>query len=109
MYTPVRTSTATLKVLDSELLLDLYSINNQYAPVKLYKDGVLEWTGYIKPEQYTQPYVPYVTRVDVECVGAISTLEFVEYVKQTLEGTITMWNLIPKKKMPPSHGHSFRG
>ena len=33
VYTPVRTSSATINVLDSDLLLDLYSINNQYAAV----------------------------------------------------------------------------
>ena len=66
MYVPVRTSTATISVLDSDLLLDLYSINNQYARVQLYREGVLEWTGYIKPEQFTQPYVPTVDVVSVE-------------------------------------------
>lgn len=96
MYTPIRTSTATINVLDSDLLLDLYSINNQYAPVKFYKNGVLEWTGYIKPEQYTQPYVPTPQSVSVECVSAVATLEHIEYNPQSLTGTITIWELLKK-------------
>lgn len=94
IYTPVRTSTATISVLDSDLLLDLYSINNQYAPVKFYKDGVLEWTGYIKPEQFTQPYVPNIESISVECVSALATLEHIEYKTQNKSGYITMMELI---------------
>ena len=94
VYIPVRTSTATLNVLESDLLLDLYSINNQYAPVKLYKNGVMIWTGYIKPEQFTQPYTPHPQSIGVECVSALSTLENVEYKEQTETGYITAMALI---------------
>ena len=94
MYVPLRPSTATLTVLESDLLLDLYSINNQYAPVKLYKNEVLEWTGYIKPEQFTQPYVPTVEAISVECVCAISTLEYINYEVQTETGYISAWELL---------------
>lgn len=92
MYIPVRTSSATINVLDSELLIDLYSINNQFAPVKLYKNGLLEWTGYIKPEQFTQPYTPNPQNIGVECISALATLENVEY--KALSDTITIWRLI---------------
>lgn len=94
IYTPMRPSSATISVLDSDLLLDLYSINNQYAPVKLFKNDVLEWTGYIKPEQFTQPYVPVVSNISVECVCALSTLENVAYEKQTDNGFISLWELM---------------
>ena len=94
IYTPIRTSTATIRVIDSELLLDLYSINNQYAPVRLYKNGVLEWTGYIKPEQFTQPYVPTPQDISVECVSAVATLEHIEYKVQTDTGYINVFDLI---------------
>lgn len=94
MYTPVRTSSATIQVLESDLLLDLYSINNQYAPVKLYKNGVLEWTGYIKPEQYTQPYRPTPQSIGVDCVSALASLENIEYKRKTDTGFITIWGLL---------------
>lgn len=107
MYHPVRTSSATIRVLDSDLLLDLYSINNQYAPVKLLKDGVLEWTGYIRPEQFTQPYVPTVQSVSVECVSALATLEHIEYAVQTESGYITLWELM--KYLVRSANGGYRG
>lgn len=108
MYTPIRTSTATISVLDSDLLLDLYSINNQYAPVKFYKEGVLEWTGYIKPEQFTQPYVPTAQNVSVECVSALATLEHLEYKELTpLFGVVSMWVLM--KHLIKSANGEYRG
>ena len=107
MYHPVRTSTATISVLESDLLLDLYSINNQYAAVKLLKNEVLEWTGYIKPEQFTQPFVPTAQSVSVECVCAIATLEHIEYETQTESGYITLWNLM--KYLISSAKGGYRG
>lgn len=94
IYTPIRVSTATIKIIGNDLLLDLYSINNQYAPVELYKNGVLEWCGYIKPEQFTQPYVPTLQTVSVECISPISTLENIEYTKVSELGFITAWELL---------------
>lgn len=94
IYTPVRTSTATITVLDSDLLLDLYSINNQYSSVKLYRDGVLEWTGYIKPEQFTQPYVPYAQTISVECISATTTLEHIKYKRQAESGYIKLFDVL---------------
>lgn len=94
IYTPVRTSSATVGVLESDLLLDLYSINNQYAPVKLMKNGALEWTGFIKPEQYTQPYVAYKTNISVECVSALATLENIEYTAIENGTKVTLWELL---------------
>lgn len=94
MYIPVRTSSATINMLDSDLLLDLYSINNQFAAVKLYKNGLLEWTGYIRPEQFTQPYTNNPQNIGVECMSALATLENIEYETQSDNGTITLWRLL---------------
>jgi hypothetical protein len=62
--------------------------------VKLYRDGVLEWTGYIKPEQFTQPYVPTVETISVECVCALATLEHIEYKTQNESVYITVMDLL---------------
>lgn len=95
VYTPIRPSSATIKVLDSDLLLDLYSINNQYAPVRFFRNGVMEWTGFIRPEQFTQPYVPTAEVISVDCVCALSTLEKIEYKQiNNLTGVVDLWTLI---------------
>lgn len=107
IYTPSRLTTATLSILDSDLLLDLYSINNQYAPVKLLRNGVLEWTGYVKPEQFTQPYRPYPQTISIECISALSTLENIEYKQSTDTGFIKLWDLL--RNLIASAGGGYRG
>lgn len=94
IYQPVRTSTATINILDKNLLLDLFSVNSQYASVKLYKNGVLTWTGYITPEQFTQPYLPTIDNISVDCASAIATLENIKYEQQTESGFITAMELL---------------
>lgn len=94
VYEPLRTSTATLTIIDSNLLLDLFSINNQYAPVKLYKGNKLMWTGYIVPEQFTQPYKPTLDSISIDCVSAMGTLENIKYEQQTETGFITAMDLL---------------
>lgn len=94
VYEAIRTSSATMTVLSKELLLDLFSINNQYAPVKLYMGDKLMWTGYITPEQFTQPYKPIPDNISIDCVSAVSTLENIKYEKQTSAGFITAWELL---------------
>lgn len=94
VYTPVRTSTATLRVTGDRMLTDLYSINNQYAKVRLLKNGALEWTGYVKPEQYTQPYTNTAGSVEVECVCALGTLENMVYDEAAEGGYISLMSLL---------------
>lgn len=94
VYEAIRTSSATMTVLSKELLLDLFSINNQYAPVKLYMGDKLMWTGYITPEQFTQPYKPIPDNISIDCVSAVSTLENIKYEQQTSTGFITAWALL---------------
>lgn len=94
VYEPLRTSTATLTVLGNDLLLDLFSINNQYAPVKLYKGEKLMWTGYIVPEQFTQPYKPTPDNISIDCVSAIGTLENIKYEQQNADGFIKAVDLL---------------
>lgn len=107
VYNPIRTSTATINILDKNLLLDLFSINNQYAPVKLYKNGSLIWTGYITPEQFTQPYLPTVETISVDCISAISTLENIKYEQQTESGFITAMDLLKYLISSASGGYEY--
>ena len=54
LYTPVRFSTATIRVVGSDYLQSLFSTAYQQYRVIFKRDGVVTWYGYIKPELYTQ-------------------------------------------------------
>ncbi len=94
IYKPVRISTATLNLKDKNIRADLFSTNMQAVPIKLYHSEKLKWTGYIKAEQFTQPYTAETGSFSVDCISAISSLENVIYKKQTSDGFITANNLL---------------
>lgn len=94
VYEPIRYSTASLTIISNELLLDLFSINSQYAPIELYKNGALKWTGYITPEQFTQPYKPTPDNISIDCTCALGTLENIKYEQQNESKFITAMDLL---------------
>lgn len=97
LYTPTRFSTATIRVVGSDYLQSLFSTGYQMYRVTLKVDGLVTWCGFIKPELYTQDYTLKTFNLDLECISAMSTLEFIDY-KQIGESRtfVSFWDLIKK-------------
>jgi len=97
LYTPIRFSSAKLKVVGDDYLQNLLSTNYQQYRVLLKCEGVVLWRGFIKPEMYTQDYTSVKFELSVECLSAMSTLEFLDYKKESDSYVfITLWNLLKK-------------
>lgn len=82
LYIPLRFSTASMGIVGGDYLQSLFSTNYQQYKVNLHNNGVIVWTGFISPEIYTQDYAAPVFEFSVECMSAMSTLEFIDYKKQ---------------------------
>lgn len=97
LYTPTRFSTATIRVVGSDYLQSLFSIAYQQYRVTLKRNGVVTWCGFVKPELYTQDYSSKLFELELECMSAMSTLEFLDY-KQIEENRtfISLWDLLKK-------------
>lgn len=97
LYTPTRFSTATLRVVGNDYLQSLFSTAYQMYRVTFKRDGVITWCGFIKPELYTQDYSSTIFEFELECMSAMSTLEFIDY-KQIGESRtfVSFWDLIKK-------------
>lgn len=97
LYTPTRFSTATIRVVGSDYLQSLFSIAYQQYRVTLKRNGVVTWCGFVKPELYTQDYSSKIFELELECMSAMSTLEFLDY-KQIGENRtfISLWDLLKK-------------
>lgn len=97
LYTPTRFSTATIRVVGSDYLQNLFSTGYQMYRVTLKVDGLVTWCGFIKPELYTQDYTLKTFNLQLECMSAMSTLEFIDY-KQVGESRtfVSFWDLIKK-------------
>lgn len=75
----------------------LFSVNYQQYRVTLLRDGVPVWCGFTKPELYTQDYTSETFVLEIECISAMSVLEFIDY---TIEGEskefVSIWRLLQR-------------
>lgn len=83
LYNPLRFAGATLKVVGSDYLQSLFSTNYQQYKVNLLdKSNKIIWTGYITPELYSQEYSGFNFELEIECISALSTLEYFKFEKK---------------------------
>ena len=94
LYTPTRFSGATLKLVGSDYLQKLFSTQYQKFKVNLVKAGSVIWTGFITPELYSQDYDNSLFELEIECISALSTLEYIDYKQEG--STISLLGLIRK-------------
>lgn len=97
LYTPTRFSTATIRIVGSDYLQSLFSTAYQQYRVIFKRNDTIIWCGFIKPELYTQDYNSIAFELELECMSAMSTLEFIDY-KQVGENRIfvSLWDLLKK-------------
>lgn len=97
LYTPSRFSTAKLNVVGKDYLQTLFSTQYRKHRVTLTVDGVVTWCGYIKPEVYTQDYTSETFELELECMSAMSVLEYIDY---TIQGEdkefVSLWSLMKR-------------
>lgn len=97
LYTPTRFSTAKLQVVGNDYLQTLFSTEYRQYRVTFKKAGVITWCGFIKPELYTQDYASETFVLEIECISAMSVLEFIDY---TIEGKskafVSIWRLLQR-------------
>lgn len=97
LYTPTRFSTATLEVVGSDYLRTLFSTDYRQFRVTLEKNGAAEWCGYIKPELYTQDYSSDLFTLELECMSAMSVLEYLDYtIKGEERAFVSLWYLLKR-------------
>lgn len=79
LYTPTRFSGATLKIVGGNYLQRLFSTNYQKFKVNLVKNASVIWTGFITPEVYSQDFDNSLFELGIECISALSTLEYIDF------------------------------
>ena len=94
LYTPTRFSGATLKLVGSDYLQKLFSTQYQKFKVNLVKAGSVIWTGFITPELYSQDYDNSLLELEIECISALSTLEYIDFKQEG--ATVSLLGIIKK-------------
>ena len=98
IYTPAKYQTATVGFITPDYNLDIYSPAAQGTKVELYQLGyrdALVWTGYVTPNLYDQGFSKHIEEVQVECIDALSTLQYFKYSSND-KSTVTLWYIINK-------------
>lgn len=93
IYSPLRTSTATINVFGDDYLRELYSTDYRQYRVLLKCENSVLWSGFVKPEVYTQEYGDEEFSLSIECVSAIEVLDKIDY-KNDSRDFVSLWNLI---------------
>lgn len=97
LYVPTRFSSAKLQIVGSDYLQSLFSTAYREYRVTLRKDGEITWCGFVKPELYTQDYTSETFVLEIECMSAMSVLEFIDY---TIEGEskefVSLWRILQR-------------
>lgn len=95
LYTPSRFSTATIRIVGNDYLQSLFSTAYQQYRVTFKRNNTVMWCGFIKPEIYTQDYCSDKFELEIECVSALSTLEYINY-KSDQRSFVSLWHLAQK-------------
>lgn len=97
LYTPTRFSTAKLQIVGSDYLQSLFSTAYREYRVTLKKNGEVTWCGFIKPELYTQDYTSETFVLEIECISAMSVLEFIDYTTESeSKEFVSFWHLLQR-------------
>ncbi len=98
LYVPVRFSTATIRVVGADYLQSLYSTGYRQYRVIFKRAGMVTWCGFIKPELYTQDYSGTIFELELECISAMSVLEYIDYKtkNEAKRGFVTLWELLTR-------------
>lgn len=97
LYIPTRFSSAKLDIVGSDYLRQLFSTAYKEYRVTFKRNESVTWCGYIKPELYTQDYSSNLFTLELECMSAMSVLEFIDYtMKGDNKAFVSLWYLLKR-------------
>ena len=96
IYSPAKYQSATVRIITPDYNFDIYSAKAQGTKVELQDDsGGIIWTGYVTPNLYDMGFVEEREEVEIECIDALSTLQYIKYQSDN-KGVVTFLDIIRK-------------
>lgn len=96
IYVPAKYQTATVQIITPDYNFDIYSAKAQGSKVVLYNsDNSVAWTGYVTPNLYDMGFVEEREQIDIECIDALSTLQYIKYQTNN-KSVVSFLNIIRK-------------
>lgn len=72
-------SSAKIRLLCGNLIKDLFSTSCRDAVVNIYKNGTCIFAGFIEPQTLSQPYNDRWDELELNCIDALSALQYSKY------------------------------
>ena len=80
IYTPAKYQTATVRIITPDYNFDIYSAKAQGTKVLLTDEsGKIIWVGYVTPNLYDMGFREEREEIEIECIDALSTLQYIKY------------------------------
>lgn len=70
---------ATIRLLTRNFIPDFFSTSCRDVIVNIYKGDVCVFAGFIEPQTYSQPYNEVYDEIELNCIDALSALQFSKY------------------------------
>ena len=70
---------ASIKLLTTNFLPDLFCPSARDAVVNIYQDGKCIFAGFIEPQTYSQPYNEVYDEIEINCIDVLSALQYSNY------------------------------
>ena len=70
---------ATIRLLSRNFIPDFFSTSCRNAVVNIYKGDTCIFAGFIEPQTYSQPYNEVYDEIELNCIDALSALQFSKY------------------------------
>ncbi|RRC99045.1 hypothetical protein [Prevotella sp. OH937_COT-195] len=70
---------ASIRLLSRDFIADFFCASCRDAVVNIYRDGVCLFAGFIEPQTYSQPYNDVYDEVELNCIDALSALQYSKY------------------------------
>ena len=92
LFTPLRTSTCTVRVVSEHYLMNLYTGKAHGTQVILRNEDTdsVEWCGYLQPNLYNQGFSECIEEIEFEASDCLSTLQYFEYKEHFSNGRFTV-------------------
>lgn len=92
LFTPLRTSTCTVKVVSDKYLMNLYSGKAHGTQVILRNEDAdsVEWCGFLQPNLYNQGFTECYEEIEFEASDCLQTLQYFEYKEHFSNGRFTV-------------------
>lgn len=82
IYTPIKSSSATIQIVSNPMYFDLYSSTAKQNRVELRNENSLKWVGYTTPNAYSTPFAHENETYEVEALDALGILQYFKYKEQ---------------------------